>query len=583
MSTFRYFISFYKPYKKVFFIDLLCAIVISLIDISFPLILSWCVGSMFSQSASDILMFLPKLFVGLLLMYVIRSLCRYYVTAQGHIMGASMERDMRQQLFDQYLDLSFSYYDQNNTGQMMSKIVSDLFDIAELAHHGPENIFISSIKLIGSFSIMMYLNVKLASALLVVTLAMLIFSKTQNQKMRDTFMDNRKKIGDINSALQDSLGAIRVVQSFTNEEEEHEKFLASNNRFLKSKEANYHAMGSYYSGNHFFQGILYIVILVLGGYLIATGQLQAIQLSTFALYVNVFVSPLEILIEFTEMFQKGFSGFKRFEEVMKEVPDIQNPVNPIECKDVQGKIEFDHVSFHYGNENEKILEDMNLIVEKGQNVALVGPSGGGKTTLCSLIPRFYDVTKGSVRIDDIDVRDYDLKSLRSNIGLVSQDIYMFDGTILDNIRYGKMDATMQEIEEAARQANIADFIESLPEGYNTYVGERGTRLSGGQKQRISIARAFLKNPKILILDEATSALDNQSERIVQNSLQKLAKNRTCITIAHRLSTIRNADEILVLDESGLKERGSHDELMKKGGLYASYYNMQFEGMHIEMN
>jgi ATP-binding cassette subfamily B protein len=583
MSTFRYFISFYKPYKKVFFIDLLCAIVISLVDISFPLILSWCVGSMFSQSASDILMFLPKLFVGLLLMYVIRSLCRYYVTAQGHIMGASMERDMRQQLFDQYLDLSFSYYDQNNTGQMMSKIVSDLFDIAELAHHGPENIFISSIKLIGSFSIMMYLNVKLASALLVVTLAMLIFSKTQNQKMRDTFMDNRKKIGDINSALQDSLGAIRVVQSFTNEEEEHEKFLASNNRFLKSKEANYHAMGSYYSGNHFFQGILYIVILVLGGYLIATGQLQAIQLSTFALYVNVFVSPLEILIEFTEMFQKGFSGFKRFEEVMKEVPDIQNPVNPIECKDVQGKIEFDHVSFHYGNENEKILEDMNLIVEKGQNVALVGPSGGGKTTLCSLIPRFYDVTKGSVRIDDIDVRDYDLKSLRSNIGLVSQDIYMFDGTILDNIRYGKMDATMQEIEEAARQANIADFIESLPEGYNTYVGERGTRLSGGQKQRISIARAFLKNPKILILDEATSALDNQSERIVQNSLQKLAKNRTCITIAHRLSTIRNADEILVLDESGLKERGSHDELMKKGGLYASYYNMQFEGMHIEMN
>jgi ATP-binding cassette subfamily B protein len=583
MSTFRYFISFYKPYKKVFFIDLFCAIVISLVDISFPLILSWCVGSMFSQSASDILMFLPKLFVGLLLMYVIRSLCRYYVTAQGHIMGASMERDMRQQLFDQYLDLSFSYYDQNNTGQMMSKIVSDLFDIAELAHHGPENIFISSIKLIGSFSIMMYLNVKLASALLVVTLAMLIFSKTQNQKMRDTFMDNRKKIGDINSALQDSLGAIRVVQSFTNEEEEHEKFLASNNRFLKSKEANYHAMGSYYSGNHFFQGILYIVILVLGGYLIATGQLQAIQLSTFALYVNVFVSPLEILIEFTEMFQKGFSGFKRFEEVMKEVPDIQNPVNPIECKDVQGKIEFDHVSFHYGNENEKILEDMNLIVEKGQNVALVGPSGGGKTTLCSLIPRFYDVTKGSVRIDDIDVRDYDLKSLRSNIGLVSQDIYMFDGTILDNIRYGKMDATMQEIEEAARQANIADFIESLPEGYNTYVGERGTRLSGGQKQRISIARAFLKNPKILILDEATSALDNQSERIVQNSLQKLAKNRTCITIAHRLSTIRNADEILVLDESGLKERGSHDELMKKGGLYASYYNMQFEGMHIEMN
>jgi ATP-binding cassette subfamily B protein len=583
MSTFRYFVSFYKPYKKVFFIDLLCAILISLADISFPLILSWCVGSMFSQSAADILAFLPKLLIGLLLMYVIRSLCRYYVTAQGHIMGASMERDMRQQLFDQYLRLSFSYYDQNNTGQMMSKIVSDLFDIAELAHHGPENIFISGIKLIGSFSIMMYLNVKLASALLLVTLAMLVFSKTQNQKMRETFMDNRKKIGDINSALQDSLGAIRVVQSFTNEEEEHEKFLASNNRFLKSKEANYHAMGSYYSGNHFFQGLLYIVILVLGGYLIAKGQLQAIQLSTFALYVNVFVSPLEILIEFTEMFQKGFSGFKRFEEVMKEVPDVQNPASPIECKDVEGKIEFDHVSFHYGNENEKILEDMNLVVEKGQNVALVGPSGGGKTTLCSLIPRFYDVTQGAVRVDDIDVRDYDLKSLRSNIGLVSQDVYMFDGTILDNIRYGKMDASMAEIEQAAKQANIADFIESLPDGYNTYVGERGTRLSGGQKQRISIARAFLKNPKILILDEATSALDNQSERIVQNSLQKLAKNRTCITIAHRLSTIRNADEILVLDESGLKERGSHDELMKKGGLYASYYNMQFEGMSIEMN
>ena len=418
------------------------------------------------------------------------------------------------------------------------------------------------------------MNWKLALALFVVTVIMLVFSAFQNEKMESTFADNRKKIALINSALQDSLSGIHVVQSFANEGIEIEKFRTANNRYLQSKKENYQAMGSYYSGNHFFQGMLYVVIIGVGGLLVASHQIQAASLAGFALYVNVFVSPLEILIEFTEMFQKGFSGFVRFEEIMEEIPDIKDCENPVVLHHPKGEIEFHDVDFSY-RDGEPVLKNISFDLPAGKHIALVGPSGGGKTTICSLIPRFYDVTKGSITLDGIDIRKISLESLRQNIGIVQQDVYLFDGTIADNIRYGKPDATDEEVLEAAKKANILDLIESMPDGIYTEVGERGTRLSGGQKQRISIARIFLKDPRILILDEATSALDNESERIVQQSLSDLAKGRTCLTIAHRLSTIRNTDEILVVDQEAIVERGTHEELLKENGIYADYYRLQF--------
>lgn len=559
----------------MFFLDMVCATIISVIDILYPLIFNACAGGLFIEPAAQIYAWLPWIAVGMVILYALRSACRYYVTCQGHIMGAMMERDMRQDLFDQFQRLSFSYYDRSNTGTMMSRVVSDLFDISELAHHGPENIFISLIKIIGSFAIMAVLNWKLALALFAVVLVMLVFSSKQNERMEKTFMDNRKKIAEVNASLMDSLEGIRVVQSFANEPVEKGKFSKANDRFLSSKKDNYKAMGTYYSGNHFFQGMLYTTVLAVGGLLCAKGEINAAELATFALYVNVFVSPLEILIEFTEMFQKGFSGFRRFEEVMKEVPEIQDRENAEELTDVQGTIDFDHVSFAYEN-GDPVLEDVSLHIPAGKSYALAGPSGSGKTTICSLIPRFYDVTSGSVRIDGKDVRDLSLHSLRSAIGVVQQDVYLFDGSIADNIRYGKPEASDEEVLEAARKASLMDFIESLEDGIYTRVGEKGTRLSGGQKQRISIARIFLKDPKILILDEATSALDNESERVIQSSLKELSKGRTCLTIAHRLSTIHDADQILVVAKQGIEEAGSHDELMARDGLYAHYYRMQFE-------
>lgn len=577
MSTFKHFVQYYKPYKGIFFFDLFCAFLMCIVDLAFPLILSYCTGNYFLKSSNEILKGLGILAIALLILYVIRALCRYYVSCQGHVMGAHMESDMRQDLFNQYQRLSFSYYDKHNTGVMMSRVVSDLFDICEFAHHGPENLFISLFKIVGSFVILSKIYWPLALILLVVTLLMLVFSYTQNKKMRRTFMENRRKIGDVNASLQDSLGGIRVVQSFANEDIEIEKFNHSNLEFLESKKDNYRVMGSFQGGNNFFQGLLYITILIAGGFFIAKGNLSPVVLATFALYINVFVSPIEVLVEFTEMFQKGFSGFRRFEEVMNEVPEIKDKKDAKDLENVTGHVEFKHVSFYY-NENEKVLEDVNLDIKAGKKVALVGPSGSGKTTLCSLLSRFYDVNEGSILIDSQDIRDVTLKSLRTTIGLVQQDVYLFTGTIEQNICYGKPGASHEEVVEAAKKANIHDFIMSLPEGYDTFCGERGTRLSGGQKQRISIARVFLKNPKILILDEATSALDNESERIIQKSLEELSKNRTCLTIAHRLSTIRNADEIVVIDKDGMHERGSHDELMKLNGTYARYYRLQFEGL-----
>ena len=577
MHILKKFLRYYKPYQAVFWIDMACAMLVSVIDLAFPQLLNYLTRSVFTRSADEVLRILPPLAFGLLLMYLVRFGGRYYITCQGHIMGARMESDMRQDLFDQYQRLSFSYYDRNNTGEMMSKLVSDLFDISELAHHGPENIFISLLKIFGSFALLLWINVPMTLILLAVTLVMLVFSVWQNKKMRAVFMDNRRKIAGVNASLQDSLAGIRVVKSFANETVEHEKFSASNLQFLRSKEKNYKRMGIFHAGNNFFQGMLFLTVLVSGGYFIAAGQIDAVDLATYALYINIFINPIEVLVEFTEMFQKGFSGFKRFIEVMETQPEIVDSPDARPLTNVHGVIDYRDVSFQY-EKNETVLSHISIHIDAGKTVALVGPSGGGKTTLCSLLPRFYDVTGGSVLVDGQDVRGLTLESLRSAIGIVQQDVYLFSGTIRDNIAYGKPGATDEEIIAAAKRANIHEFVMGLEDGYDTFVGERGARLSGGQKQRISIASVFLKDPPILILDEATSALDNESERHIQQSLEELAKDRTTIVIAHRLSTIRNADEIIVIDDDGIEERGCHQELLEKNGLYARYYNMQFEGL-----
>lgn len=573
MNTLKKFISYYRPYRAVFYFDLFCAAVISVVDLAYPQLLRSLTKTLFTGNKSAILGALPWLFLILLMMYTIQSLCKYYVTCQGHIMGAKMERDMRKQLFEHYEKLSFSYYSTHNSGQMMSKLVSDLFDISELAHHGPENLFISLVKIIGSFVFLFLINQKLALPLLLLVILMILFSIRQNKKMQQTFLENRIRIGDINASLQDTLSGIRVVQSFANEDTELHKFNHSNEAFLESKKDNYRCMGTFMSSNLFFQGMMYLTTLIYGGYLIAMGQMQAADLAMYALYIGIFISPIQILVELVEMLQKGLSGFRRYLEVVETEPEIQDKEGAIDLENVKGDVCYDNVSFHYSDDNKTVLSQVSIHIPAGKSVALVGPSGGGKTTICSLLSRFYDVTAGKVTIDGKDVRDLTLKSLRNQIGMVQQDVYLFDGTIRENIAYGKPDATDEEIKEAARRANMDDFIMQLPKQYDTYVGEKGTRLSGGQKQRISIARVFLKNPPILILDEATSALDNESERYIQKSLEELAKNRTTITIAHRLSTIKRSDEIIVITEDGIAERGTHETLLAKNGIYARYYNL----------
>lgn len=573
MNTIKKFIHYYGPYKAVFFIDLICAAVISLVDLAYPQILRTMTKTLFTQDKDMILHALPVIAASLFVMYIVQSLCKYYVTYQGHMMGAKMERDMRRELFDHYQELSFSYYSRNNSGQMMSKLVSDLFDISEFAHHGPENLFISLVKIVGAFIFLFFINKKLALPLILLVIVMFVFSFRQNAKMQETFMENRRKIGDVNASLQDTLSGIRVVQSFANEDIERAKFKKSNEAFLVSKRDNYHCMGSFMSSNLFFQGMMYLVTLVYGGYLIAQGEMQTADLAMYALYIGIFISPIQILVELVEMMQKGLSGFRRFLDVMETESEIRDADNATELTDVKGHVRYDHVSFHYSDDETPVLSDISIDIPAGKSIALVGPSGSGKTTICSLLPRFYDVTGGSITVDGKDIRGLTLKSLRSQIGMVQQDVYLFDGTIKDNIAYGKPGASDEEIIKAAKCASIHDFIMELPDKYDTYVGERGTRLSGGQKQRISIARVFLKNPPILILDEATSALDNESERWIQKSLEELSKNRTTITIAHRLSTIRDADEIIVITEEGIAERGTHAELLEKNGLYAAYYNM----------
>ena len=572
MNTFQKFIQYYKPYKKVFIFDLICAAFISLVDLAYPQILRSLTKTLFLKDASTILKTLPVIGGILFICYVFQAFCKYYVSCQGHIMGAQMERDMRHKLFDHYENLSFSYYDQHNTGQMMSRLVSDLFDISEAAHHGPENLFISLVKIVGSFIFLFIIQWKLAIILLVIVLLMIFFSAKQNRRMQATFLDNRRKIGDINASLQDSLSGIRIVQSFANEDIEREKFRLGNEAFLDSKRDNYHAMGSFQSGNTFFQGMMYLVTLLAGGYFIALGQMSAADLAMYALYIGIFISPIQILVELTEMIQKGMSGFIRYQAIIDIEPEITDCVDAVDMKHPDGDICYHDVSFSY-EDNEIVLNNIDFTIKSGKSVALVGPSGGGKTTICSLLPRFYDITDGSITIGGQNIKNIKLESLRNSIGIVQQDVYLFGASVKENIAYGKPDATFDEIVEAAKKANIHDFIMTLPDGYDTFVGERGTRLSGGQKQRISIARVFLKNPPILILDEATSALDNESEQHIQKSLDALSKNRTTITIAHRLSTIQNADEILVIDGQTIKERGTHEELITFGGLYAKYYYM----------
>ena len=582
MNTLKKFISYYRPYRAVFYFDLFCAAVISVVDLAYPQLLRSLTKTLFTGNKSAILGALPWLFLILLIMYTIQSLCKYYVTCQGHIMGAKMERDMRKQLFEHYEKLSFSYYSTHNSGQMMSKLVSDLFDISELAHHGPENLFISLVKIIGSFVFLFLINQKLALPLLLLVILMILFSIRQNKKMQQTFLENRIRIGDINASLQDTLSGIRVVQSFANEDTELHKFNHSNEAFLESKKDNYRCMGTFMSSNLFFQGMMYLTTLIYGGYLIAMGQMQAADLAMYALYIGIFISPIQILVELVEMLQKGLSGFRRYLEVVETEPEIQDKEGAIDLENVKGDVCYDNVSFHYSDDNKTVLSQVSIHIPAGKSVALVGPSGGGKTTICSLLPRFYDVTAGKVTIDGKDVRDLTLKSLRNQIGMVQQDVYLFDGTIRENIAYGKPDATDEEIKEAARRANMDDFIMQLPEQYDTYVGEKGTRLSGGQKQRSSIARALMKNAPILILDDALSAVDTDTEEHILTNLKKNREGKTTILIAHRISTIQNADIIMVLEDGTAAEIGNHDSLMAKHGIYYDMFEkQQLEAIHGE--
>ncbi|MFL0266684.1 ABC transporter ATP-binding protein [Candidatus Clostridium radicumherbarum] len=577
MKTIKKFISYYGPYKGMFFMDMFCALVLSAIDLVFPIIVRFLLNDVYIKDKTTIIRYVSMIGAALLLMYVIRYFCQYYITSWGHIMGARMEADMRSDIFSHLQRLSFSYYDNTNTGKLMSRIVTDLFDISELAHHGPEDVFISLLKIAGSFIILMGINVKITAILFFITLAMLYFSVRYNKKMKETFRENREKIAIVNAQVQDSLSGIRVVKSFSNEHIENKKFQKGNNEFLRSKEDNYSLMGRFFSMNGFFQGILYLSVVLFGGIFISMGSVQVSDLVIYILYINIFLNPIDKLVNFTEQYQRGLSGFERFLEVINTYPDIVDKKDAKELINPKGTLEFKNVTFSYNNKN-TILNDINLKIEAGKTVAIVGPSGSGKTTFCSIIPRFYEIDDGNVTIDDIEIKDIKLRSLRGNIGIVQQDVYMFAGTIKENIAYGKPNASDEEIIEAAKRANAHEFIMGLEEGYNTYVGERGVKLSGGQKQRISIARVFLKNPPILILDEATSALDNESEKFIQLSLEELAKNRTTIVIAHRLSTIRNADEICVLTEDGIKEKGTHEELLKDNGIYAELYNMQFEAI-----
>ena len=567
------FLSYYKPFRGIFAADMFFAFLGALTTLVIPLIVRYITGTVVYLPKGEIL---PKiLFLGgvMIILVAVQCFSNYFIGNYVHVMGAKIEYNMRKEIFEHYQKLSFSFYDNQKVGQLMSRITNDLFDITELLHHGPEDVVISFIKFAGTLSILAWMNWRLALAAFVLIPVMFGYAYILNKKMKRAFKTNREKVADINARIEDNLSGIRVVKSFANEEIEREKFMEGNRGFLDSKKNSYFYMGQYHAGLTAFITMITVVVIVVGAVLLSNGTMNAPDLITFLLYISNFTEPVQKLINFTEQFQNGITGYERFREILSIDPEIKECENPVEAKDIRGEVVFDDVGFRYEEGQEKVLSHVSLKVNAGEYVALVGTSGAGKTTLCSLIPRFYEVTFGTILLDGIDVRKYTLSSLRKSIGVVQQDVYLFAGTVLDNIRYGKVEATREEVIQAAKDANAHEFIMGLPQGYDTNIGQRGVKLSGGQKQRLSIARVFLKNPPVLIFDEATSALDNESEKVVQESLEKLAKNRTTFVIAHRLSTIRNAQRILVLTEEGISEEGSHEELMKKHGVYYNLYTL----------
>ncbi len=571
----RRFAKYYKPHRTLFILDFLAASVIAALNLVFPSAARTVLNLVESQLETLTLGYLVRLGGLLLLLYLVRYGLDYFVTYYGHIVGVRIEHDMRRDLFEHVTTLPFSYFDNTKTGQIMSRIVNDLNEIAELAHHGPEDFFLSAVMLVGTFSMMLSMHAGLALIIFALVLPMAWFSVVWNQRMRAGFRSLRKELGDINAQVEDSLSGVRVVKSFTGEEHERERFAEGNRSFTKAKANNYRIMAHFDSGVTLFSNGMLLITLIGGGYFLTRGQIGVGELTAFLLYVELFLQPIRKLTTLVETYQRGMASFARFDEMMQVEPSIQDKKDAIEVDRLKGRIDFEHVTFGY-NENAHVLEDINFTMKPGEVVALVGPSGGGKTTLCNLIPRFYELTEGTVRIDGIDVRDVTQKSLRRNIGIVQQDVFLFSGTVRENIAYAKPGASDEEIAAAAKRANAHEFILSMEQGYDTPVGQRGVRLSGGQKQRIAIARIFLKNPPILLLDEATSALDNETERIIQESLFSLSENRTTLIIAHRLATIRSADTILVMTDEGIVERGSHRDLLAHGGLYAHLYNTQFE-------
>ena len=574
-GRFRKFLSYYKPYKKLFFTDMFCAMVAAAITLVFPMLTRYITGVILIESPID-LKIIYQLGLIMVVLVIIEFFCNFYVAYQGHVMGTYMERDIRNELFEHYQKLSFSFYDEQKTGQLMSRITNDIFSLTELYHHGPEDIVISLIKFVGAFVILSTINLQLTLIVFAFIPVMGGFALYYNKKMKKAFKRNKQRIGDINARIEDNLSGIRVVKSFANESKEMDKFQVENTNFVNSKRNSYLYMAKYHSGLGVFTSLITVAVIFFGALFISQESITTPDLIAFVLYIANLIEPVKKLINFTEQFQEGATGFERFMEILEIQPDIQDHKDAVELKDVQGHIEFHDVGFRYNEKNDYVFQHISLDVKPADYIALVGSSGVGKTTICSLLPRFYEVSEGAITIDGKDIREVKLASLRENIGIVQQDVYLFAGTIMDNIRYGKFGATDEEVIEAAKQANAHDFIMELPEGYDTDCGQRGVKLSGGQKQRLSIARVFLKNPPILIFDEATSALDNESEHIVQESLESLAKNRTTFVIAHRLSTIKNAKRICVLTEKGIEEEGTHEELLERQGQYAYLYNMQFK-------
>lgn len=573
MKNIKKMLSFYKPYRGVFLADMFFALIASATTLTIPILVRYITQDVIHRPMEEAMHTIYILGGIMVLLVAVECYCKYFITNYGHVMGARMEYDMRAEIFGHYQKLSFAFYDDQKVGQLMSRITSDLFDITELLHHGPENLVISLIKIIGAFVILFFISPVLTAAAFALVPIMFAYAYYFNRKMKRAFKRNRVQIAEINARIEDNLSGIRVVKSFANEEVEQEKFKVGNDGFLNAKKDSYHYMGGYHAGLGAFTTLIQIIVLITGAVCITKNIVTVTDLIIFLMYINIFTEPVKTLIDFTEQFQNGYTGFERFMEIMNIEPDIKDRKGARELKEVKGDVVFDNVTFHYVDSAGQVLNHINLSVRAGDYIALVGSSGAGKSTLCSLIPRFYDVSGGRILLDGTDIRDIKLKSLRDQIGIVQQEVYLFAGTIYDNIRYGKAGATREEVVAAAKRANAHDFIMSLPEGYETDIGQRGVKLSGGQKQRLSIARVFLKNPPILIFDEATSALDNESEKVVQESLEVLAKDRTTFVIAHRLSTIRNAERILVLTEDGIAESGTHEELMAAGGVYRHLYEV----------